>query len=43
MAILPSCHWSWEADGMGKMGSGGGSSGSTVKDKEEEKYDDDDK
>lgn len=23
-AVFPSCHWSWNAFGMGKMGSGGG-------------------
>lgn len=23
-AMLPSCHWSWEAEGRGKMGRGGG-------------------
>ena len=22
--MLPSCHWSWEAEGRGRMGRGGG-------------------
>lgn len=39
MAMCPSCHWSWGAEGRGRMGRGGGFLGSEDEEEEEEERD----
>lgn len=35
--MFPSCHWSWEAEGIGKTGRGGGSLNFRLEEEDEER------